>query len=530
MSKKRTTINRSTKQSFIGGTLILVAAGILNRLLGFVPRILLPRFIGAEGVGLYQLGYPFMLMMMTVITGGIPLAVAKLVAEAESAGNEGKVRKVMKVSLVLSISLGILFTAICYLGADWITSHLLTDKRVFTTFQVMSPIILIVSVSAVYRGYFQGRRNMIPTALSQTFETLVRIAGMLLLSWLMLPYGLEYAAAGAMLGVLAGEVGGMLVMLLMYAWTRKDYLLYDKAVIGKNPQHMGGISALKQMVRIAVPVTASKLVGSASYLFESILTAQSLARAGIATAIATAQYGALQGMVIPILLLPSALTFSLSVSLVPSLSEAAARGDMRTIHMRLHQSLRLALVTGAPFAVMMYILADPLCRFLYGQTEIGIMLKMMAPIALFIYFQAPLQAALQALDRPGTALVNTTVGTIAKLALILLMASNPRMGILGAVMAINLNTVLVTLMHYRSVSKMLRFSMKSAEFLRTGAAMALMGLTCWAVYGMDFISSGLLRFFLAAAAGFTIYLAAAVMLKLVDKSDFGRLPFFRNKQ
>ncbi|MNC41794.1 Stage V sporulation protein B [compost metagenome] len=104
------------------------------------------------------------------------------------------------------------------------------------------------------------------------------------------------------------------------------------------------------------------------------------------------------------------------------------------------------------------------------------------------------------------------------------------MGILGAVMAINLNTVLVTLMHYRSVSKMLRFSMKSAEFLRTGAAMALMGLTCWAVYGMDFISSGLLRFFLAAAAGFTIYLAAAVLLKLVDKSDFGRLPFFKNKQ
>lgn len=370
---------------------------------------------------------------------------------------------------------------------------------------------------------------MIPTALSQTFETLVRIAGMLLLSWLMLPYGLEYAAAGAMLGVLAGELGGMLVMLLMYAWTRKDYLLYEKAVIGKNHQHMGGIAALKQLVKIAVPVTASKLVGSASYLFESIFTAQSLARAGIATAAATAQYGALQGMIMPVVLLPSALTFSLSVSLVPSLSEAAARGDMRTIHMRLHQSLRLALVTGAPFAVMMYILAGPLCQFLYGQGEISIMLKMMAPIAVFIYFQAPLQAALQALDRPGTALVNTTAGTVVKLALILILASNPRMGILGAVMAINLNTVLVTLMHYRSVSRMLRFSMKAAEFVRTGAAMALMGLTCWGVNQMGFISSGVLRFFLAASAGFVVYLAAAIMLKLVDKSDFGRLPFFKKK-
>lgn len=529
MSKKRTTIKRITKQSFIGGTLILVAAGILNRLLGFVPRILLPRIIGAEGVGLYQLGYPFMILMLTVITGGIPLAVAKLVAEAESAGNEKKIRKVMKAAMALSISLGLLFTVICYVGADWITSHLLTDKRVYTTFRFMSPIILIVSISAVYRGYFQGRRNMIPTALSQTVETIVRIAAVLLISWLMLPHGLEYAAAGAMLGVLAGEIGGMLTMLLMYALTRKDYLLYEKAVIGTKHKHMGGIAAMKSLIRIAVPVTASKLVGSASYLFESILTAQALARAGIATAVATAQYGALQGMIIPVLLLPSALTFSLSVSLVPSLSEAAARGDMRTIHKRLHQSLRLALVTGAPFAVLMYILAEPLCFYLYGQSEISVMLKMMAPVALFIYFQAPLQAALQALDRPGTALINTTAGTVVKLSLIMALASNPKMGILGAVMAININTVLVTLMHYISVSRMLHFSMKTEEFIRTGAAMALMGAAVWAMAQPGFIASGLLRFFLSGAVGFVVFVAAAVLLKLVDKSDFGRIPLFKKK-
>ncbi|GJM75111.1 hypothetical protein HMSSN036_73270 [Paenibacillus macerans] len=101
-------------------------------------------------------------------------------------------------------------------------------------------------------------------------------------------------------------------------------------------------------LRIAIPVTGGKLVGSLSYLLESITTAQSLAMAGISVAVATSQYGALQGMVIPLLLLPGALTSSLAVSLVPSLAEAQARGDMRSIQLRLHQSLRLALVTGAP--------------------------------------------------------------------------------------------------------------------------------------------------------------------------------------
>src|SRR5690606_13510654 len=111
---------------------------------------------------------------------------------------------------------------------------------------------------------------------------------------------------------------------------------------------------------------------------ESIFTAKSLAVAGIATGIATAQYGALQGMIIPLLLLPTALTYSLAVSLVPSLSEAAARGDRALIQKRMHQSMRIALVSGAPFIVVMGLFAEPLCRIIYAHEEYAPMLQMMA--------------------------------------------------------------------------------------------------------------------------------------------------------
>ncbi len=127
------------------------------------------------------------------------------------------------------------------------------------------------------------------------------------------------------------------------------------------------------------------MVGSFSYLLESILTARSLAAAGIATGVATAQYGALQGMIVPLLLLPTALTYSLAVSLVPSLSEAAARGDNSLIHKRLHQSMRLALVSGAPFVVIMALFAEPICRILYNHAEIAPMLQLIAPVGIFIY-------------------------------------------------------------------------------------------------------------------------------------------------
>ncbi|WNQ14188.1 stage V sporulation protein B [Paenibacillus aurantius] len=512
------------------GTLILLAAGIINRILGFVPRIALPRVIGAEGVGLYQMGYPFLIVILTLTTGGIPLAVAKLVAEAESEGKEARVRHVLMMSLALTSGLSLLFTAFCLAAAPWMTSVLFTDKRVYWTFLCMSPIIPIVGVSSVFRGYFQGRQNMIPTAVSQVTETLIRIVAMLGLSLLLMPYGLEYAAAGAMLGVLIGEIGGMLVLLLEHARTRKAYKLFKRATIGSGSSFGGRKDALRRLIRLSVPVTASRLVGSASYFLESILIVQSLAIAGVATVAATVQYGALQGMIIPILLLPSALTFSLSTSLVPSLSEAAARKDMRTIHSRLHQSLRLALVTGAPFAVFMYVLAEPICYYLYKNGEIGVMLKMMAPAALFIYFQAPLQAALQALNRPGAALVNTLIGSVVKLALIALLATKPQFGILGAVMAIIVNIMLVTLLHWNSVARLLKFRMQVSDFLKVGSAMGITAVCCWFIGFAGTTETSFSRLILSLSTGLLVYLGAILGFKLIEPGDFKRLTLLFHKK
>ncbi|MDF2721105.1 MAG: hypothetical protein K0Q59_780 [Paenibacillus sp.] len=513
-----------TKQSFIKGTLILLAAGVVNRILGFVPRIALPRVIGPEGVGLYQLGYPFMIVIITLISSGIPLAVAKLVAEAESNKDEKRIRSILTFSLGLTGLIAVVFMVLCAWAAPWITSHLLTDSRVYYTFVSMCPILPIVAVSAVYRGYFQGRQNMIPTAASQVVETLVRIIAMLVFATLLLPYGVEWAAAGAMIGVVIGELFGMLVLLISVWRNKAGKKRLPPSQAGQSASTAGQASPFrpKQLLSIAIPVTASRLAGSASYLLESIMIAQSLAVAGVATALATAQYGLLQGMVIPILTLPGALTYSLSISLVPALSEAAARQDMRMIHKRLHQSLRLALVTGAPFVVIMYVLAEPLCYFLYNNAEVGKMLKMMAPTALFLYFQSPLQAALQALNRPGTALTNTVIGAIVKLALIAYLASRPQWGILGAVVAINVNIVLVTLLHYRSVTKITGFRMRAVHYWKTASASAMMGLCTFAIMHQDWFGGQLVRFMSACATGGLVYLFAVFMLKLVDQNDLTR--------
>ncbi|NEW04530.1 stage V sporulation protein B [Paenibacillus sp. SYP-B3998] len=511
-----------TKQSFIRGTMILLVAGILNRILGFIPRITLPRVIGAEGIGLYHMGWPFLSVILTIVTGGIPIAIAKLIAEAEAERSEARIRSILRISLLLTISLSLIFTVVCVAGASWITSHLLTDSRVYYTFLCMSPMIPIIGISAVYRGYFQGRQNMIPTASSQIVETLIRIVMVLICSYVMIPYGIEYAAAGAMVGVLAGEIAGLLVLAIHFKHSKNQSPPAAKIQIVTNK--IGGrLSNLWRILRISIPVTGSKLIGASSYLLESILIAQSLAIAGISTSLATAQYGALQGMIIPIILLPSALTMSLSVSLVPSLSEAAARKDTKSIHMRLHQALRLALVTGAPFAVLMFVLAEPICTFMYNKPDVSILLKMMAPVALFIYFQAPLQSALQALNKPGAALINTLIGSTIKLILIYWLASKPEMGIRGAVFAINVNIVLVTLLHWNSVVRLLKFRMQGSDLAKIVAAMALSGLCSYAVMYTPWSPAEWLRFTASCIIGFIMYLLFIILFRLIHQNDLIRI-------
>lgn len=503
-----------------------MAAGIINRILGFIPRIVLPRVIGAEGVGLYQQGYPFFIVIVTLITGGIPLAIAKLVAEAESLGNTGASERILRVSLLFTLSLGILFTTFCVIFAPWVTSTILTDERVYHTFVSMTPMILIIAVSSVYRGYFQGKQNMIPSAASSIAETLMRILCVLWFSYLLLPRGIEYAAAGAMLGAVAGELIGMFVLLWQHERQRKSGKLLKPISLPSGSEYANNLSLFKRIMAISIPVTAGRLVGSLSYLLETIVTAQSLAIAGLTKSLATAQYGALQGMVIPLLLLPGALTSSLATSLVPSLSEAAARKDYKTIHKRLHQSLRLALVTGGPFAVIMYVLAEPLCLLLYDNTSIADMLKTMTPFALFIYAQAPLQAALQALDRPGRALINTAIGAVIKITLILTLASKPEYGIYGAVIAICVNSLLVTLLHGHSLKQLLGFRFRWLDLLKVAAGMVIMaGITQYLFIHLPWSHLSFLQFVISSLIGLIVYLSVMAACRLIDLHDLSRVPF-----
>lgn len=514
-----------SRQTFFQGTLILVAAGLATKILGFVNRIVLSRVIGAEGIGLYQMAVPTLYLVITLSTFGLPIAISKMVAEAETKKDAAKVKNILRVSLAIVTVLSIVFTTLMIIGAPLISRYLLTDPRAYYSLISIAPIVPIVAVSSILRGYFQGRQNMIPTATSQMTEQAVRIVTVFVFATLLLPYGIEFAAAGAMIGIVIGELFGLLVLLYNF---RKVNV---KKVLGGRRQPVQAVKRAKktfqEIIRIAVPVTTSRFIGSVTFALEPVIVAQSLALAGLTAALSTSLYGQLAGMAIPLLTFPTFFTYSLSVSLVPAIAEVSAKKNRQMIRRRIYQSLRIALIIGAPCTVLFYVFADPLGSFIYGNENVGRMLKIMAPLFLFLYFQGPLAAVLQGLDHAGAAMKNSVFGAIIKSIAIFALASQPQLGIDGVAMAINMGVVVVTLLHFFSVVKLVGFALDLKDFAKVGVIMVIMSLFASHTYQflIDHHFEPLVSLITSITAASVCYILLLVVARVLGQQDIARIPW-----
>lgn len=505
---------------FLKGTMILLAAGLVTRVLGFINRIVIARFIGEEGVGLYMMAYPTLILVVTITQLGLPVAISKNVAEAEAKGDMAKIKKILVVSLAITISLSVIFTPALLILAPYLSETLFTDSRTHLPLLAIAPIVPIIAISSVIRGYFQGRQNMKPSAYSQVIEQVVRISLIAVMTKAFLPFGIEYAAAGAMLASVIGELASLLFLLTTFKLkkkfkVRKQFFHYVKS----------GKSTFNELMSIAIPTTGSRMIGSLAWFFEPIVVSHALAIAGFAAITATKQYGALTGFALPLLMLPSFITYSLATSLVPAISEANSRNHKRLIEYRLQQALRFTLITGGLAVIILYVLSDELMAFMYGSTSGAPFIKLMAPFFIFYYYQVPLQAVLQAMNLARAAMINSLIGAIVKTAVIFILASNPTFGINGVAMGMLVGFVLVTLLHFATVLKTISFTFHVREYIKIFLVMGIAGISGYSL--LQKMHDGIhviVQILIISCIITLIYSSLIIILGLVTKDELKRIP------
>lgn len=241
---------------FVSGTLILALAGFIVKAVGSVNWIILSRILGGEGIGIYQLAFPIYLLAQEVSGAGIPVALSVLIAEFAARRDFGNVYRLFRLSLTVLTITGVIFGFLVFFGsAVLIDYRIIRDSRAYYSLISLVPCIFFTTLLSGYRGYFQGWRQMLPTAVSQIIEQVVRVVAMIGLALWLFPLGTEMAAGGAGLGASVGSVAAFIVLVCFYHRFKKTTPSVQSDYVPVHAKEL-----LFRLAGLAIPVSLAGIM------------------------------------------------------------------------------------------------------------------------------------------------------------------------------------------------------------------------------------------------------------------------------
>ncbi len=419
--------------SLIKGAAILGIAGICVKLMGGIFRIPLTNWIGDDGMSYYGVAYTVYSVLLVLATSGMPVAISRMVAERIVVGEYKNAHRTFQVALSMIGAIGTLAFLICFFFSEEI-SAMVGNREASLALKAISPALLMVPITSAFRGYFQGRHNMKPTALSEVLEQAVRVCTGLTLAYILTSRGLVKAAAGAAFGATAGAIMSFTLLILIYLLFRP--IIFKKIRLGS--QHQESYKSIaKKICYIAIPIIIGAEIMPVMSLLDTSIIMNRLQATGWTLAESKSLYGIFSGFVNPIIALPQILTVAVAVSLVPAISSRFRVGDKIGVSENVQTSLRTTLIMAYPCCVGIIILAKPILLMLYpAQQQSAITavstLQIMSLGLVFLAIDQTATGILQAVGKQIKPVKNLGIGAIVKGVLTYILVGFPSININGA--------------------------------------------------------------------------------------------------
>lgn len=436
------------KHPLLTGAIILTFAGFATRIIGFFYKIFLSRTIGAEGMGLYQMIFPIFGICFSLTAAGIETAISRFVAFETAKKNDRGARRILAAGLLLSVTLALATSFALRFGSHFLAVYYLKEPRCAELLALLSYTLPFSACHACICGYYYGLKQTSIPAFSQLLEQSVRVGSVCLLSSICEEKGIPISPSLAVLGLTAGELISTLFCLT--AFTGHASTIYRRKICAPTTRlHvLNTVYALtdciRQILHMSLPLTGNRLVTNLLTSLESVLIPLALKTYGLSAEASYHVYGTLTGMALSFIFFPNVLTGSISVLLLPSVSEAQASGN----HKRISDTIRKALAFCLPFGVLCTIFflltGNFLGTFFFQSPLAGDFIVTLAWICPFLYLNATLNSILHGLGLTGSAFRNNVLGITTRILFILLCV--PTFGIQGYLWGLLANQLLVTLL------------------------------------------------------------------------------------
>ena len=391
---KHSVSENSFKSSLITGTLLLTIAGVLTRIIGFFYRIFLSRVIGAEGLGIYQLTAPVMALGFALTSTGIQTAISRFVSNEVGKKNPGGARSYLFCGLWLSLLLSVLFSVILWKNTDFIARAWLGDARCAPLLSILSLSFVPSCIHACINGYYYGLKKTGVPALTQLAEQLARVAIVYVLFQIYTEQQQSVPLSVTMWGVVIGEIASTLVSVSCI-----------RVLSGTTDRGLSMVTCTRNLLAMAAPLTANRVILNLFSSYENIMIPNRLRLFGYEFSDALSVYGILTGMTMSVVMFPSVVTNSVSVLLLPAISEAKAAGDDALIRRTLKKTIESCLSLGFLATLAFLFTGDFLGNFLFGNALAGTFITTLGWICPFLYLGSTLSSILHGLGFPGLTFV-----------------------------------------------------------------------------------------------------------------------------
>jgi len=441
------------KDSLVKGTLILTLAALVARALGVVQRIPLILLLGELGMAAYGIAFNLYSMLLVVATAGIPSALSKMISERTALGLHAEAGRVYKAALWFAAAAGFVMAVILYAAAPYYAERIINPQAALPI-RALAPALLLFPLIAIMRGYFQGRRMMMPNGLSQIIEQIFRVVTSVLLAYVLLGHSLDWAVAGASFGGVMGSVAAAAVMVYYAAKLRRGDRSEAVASAPEPPSTLPFKTIYAQLFKLSIPIVIFSMTVTLIYTIDSSIVTL-LLRDQVGEQNAREILGILVGRAQSLAGIPIILAVALSQSVVPIISSAYSQKDMKQVSDQTGKVLQLSILSGLPMVLVICLAAGPINAFIFGNpTGSSVVDSYAAPIIILLtvsaLFQIVMQtsgAVLMGMGKMRALVLHVVAGIAVKLIGSYVLA--PALGIYGIIAATCLCFVVMTILNLR---------------------------------------------------------------------------------
>ena len=527
-------MTKQTKKNLLMQGSILAFAGIITRLIGLIYRIPMANMLGEEGNGIYSVAFGIYNITLTLSSYSLPLAVSKLVSQRCSNKEYRNAFHIFRNALLFALISGTIACSLIYFGSDFLEGIYARDG-LSEPLKIVAPTTFIMALLGVFRGLYQGKNTMIPTALSQIFEQIINAVVSVAAIYLFMkvyatsPNVSAYGAAGGICGTFAGAFTALVFLLIVFMIYRPT--LMKQIDRDRTPIDETNGEIYKALFLTVIPIIFSQTVYQLGYTLDDLIFGNIMLNKGIESVVVSSLQGAFNSQYNLLINVPVAVASAMAASTIPSIA-ASSKRNTYDLHDKIGGVIKFNMCIAFPSAVGLSVLARPIIMLLfpsltlYQDTVVTLMIFGTSAI-IFYSLSTITTSILQGTDHMKLPIYHAAFSLVIHIIIVVLLLLFTDLGIYALLIGNITFPLIISALNWYAVSKHLHYTQEIIKtFLVPLLSSLIMGIIVFLTYsGLNFlIDFNLISTLCSILIGSIAYFILLALLRCFSTEELKEMP------